>query len=206
CEFPHAVIRYTTNGRIPDENSLKYEGPMTVDTTTHFVFRTFRPNGSKDEFVRTTYLKQSPAEASDISKDKLIAGLKLKAYEKQYKNCEDFTKDAKLLSESNVNEVAIPKGATGHLGLMFTGYIEVPADGIYTFKLLSDDGSRFYINDQLVIDNDGPHAPKEVIGQYAMKKGLHPITLYYFDGNNGGSLNFQVISPEGKELEEIFFN
>lgn len=206
CDFPHAVIRYTTNGRIPDENSLKYEGPISIDTTTHFIFRTFRPNGSKDEFVHTSYVKQSPAASSDVSKENMKQGLNLKSYEKQYKNCEDFTKGAKLLTDSNVDTIAIPEGASGHLGLMFTGYIEIPSDGIYTFKLLSDDGSRLYINDYLVIDNDGPHAPKEVVGQYAMKKGLHPLTLYYFDGNNGGSLKLQVLSPEGKELNDIFLN
>jgi hypothetical protein len=37
-----------------------------------------------------------------------------------------------------------------------TGYLEVPADGIYTFALLSDDGSTLTLDGELLGDNDGP--------------------------------------------------
>ncbi|MGL4491948.1 MAG: PA14 domain-containing protein, partial [Tannerellaceae bacterium] len=120
--------------------------------------------------------------------------------------CEDFTEGAKLLNTQQVDKVAIPAGAKGFLGLEFNGYIEVPEDGIYSFALLSDDGSRLYVNDYLVVDNDGPHGPKEVIGQYAMKKGLHPIKIYYFDGNNGGQLALEVTKPNGEVLPIQFLN
>ena len=37
-----------------------------------------------------------------------------------------------------------------------TGYIQVPGDDVYEFKLESADGSRFFINDQPVIDLGEP--------------------------------------------------
>ena len=44
----------------------------------------------------------------------------------------------------------------------------MPKDDIYTFALLSDDGSTLVIDGEQVIDNDGPHGPREVIGQKAL--------------------------------------
>jgi signal transduction histidine kinase len=34
-----------------------------------------------------------------------------------------------------------------HVGLQFTGYLEVPRDGLYTFHTTSDDGSRLFVGD-----------------------------------------------------------
>ena len=61
----------------------------------------------------------------------------------------------------------------GNIGLVVTGYFNAPEDGIYTFNLLSDDGSTLKINGELVVDNDGPHSPREVTGQ----KALHLLPL-----------------------------
>ena len=65
--------------------------------------------------------------------------------------------------------------------LRFTGYLEVPADGIYAFYLTSDDGSRLYVGDRLVVDNDGAHAAATKRGFIPLKAGKHAITVAYFD-------------------------
>ncbi len=44
---------------------------------------------------------------------------------------------------------------------VFDGWIRIPLDGVYTFYLSSDDGSRLYIGDQLTVDNDGLHGEIE---------------------------------------------
>ena len=68
--------------------------------------------------------------------------------------------------------------------LRFTGYIEIPSNGGYTFYLNSDDGSKLYINDELIVDNDGTHGIQESSGYRYLLEGIHPITVTYFD--NGG--------------------
>lgn len=50
-----------------------------------------------------------------------------------------------------------------------------------------------------VIDNDGPHSPRELIGQKALGKGMHPVEIKYFD-HNGGTLRLKVLDPNGNEL------
>ena len=98
-----------------------------------------------------------------------------------------------------ISEVTIPKEVKGNIGLVVTGYFNALEDGIYTFNLLSDDGSTLKINGELVVDNDGPHSPREVTGQKALAKGLHPIEVKYFD-HNGGMLQLKVLTADGKEL------
>jgi len=69
--------------------------------------------------------------------------------------------------------------------LRFTGNLRVPASGRYTFYTNSDDGSRLYIDGELVVNNDGLHGMIEKSGSINLPAGLHPIIVTYFD--NGGS-------------------
>ena len=76
--------------------------------------------------------------------------------------------------------------------------IEVPADGIYTFALLSDDGSTLMLDGELLGDNDGAHSPVEIIVQKALKAGLHPIEVRYFDCN-GGVLQMELVNEKSEK-------
>ena len=59
-------------------------------------------------------------------------------------------------------------------------WIEHP--GKYKFALRSDDGSRLYIDDTLVIDNDGQHPPQTEYGTIDLDGGIHFIRVSYFQG------------------------
>jgi hypothetical protein len=61
---------------------------------------------------------------------------------------------------------------------------------VYAFTLTSDDGSRLYIGDTLVTDNDGLHGAEEKRGTIALAAGLHPVRVTYF--NKTGGLELQV--------------
>ncbi len=64
----------------------------------------------------------------------------------------------------------------------YTGRFWIERPGLYTFSLLSDDGSRLYIDDALVIDNDGVHPPLEKRGDVNLTGGVHSIRVSYFQG------------------------
>jgi hypothetical protein len=83
--------------------------------------------------------------------------------------------------------------------MRFTGYINLPADGEYTFYLRSDDGSRLYIGDKLVADNDGMHdanATKQ--GKIELKAGPHAIRVDYFELVGGEVLEAMYEGPQIK--------
>ena len=72
-----------------------------------------------------------------------------------------------------------------NFAVLFTGYINIPATGEYTFITGSDDGSKLYIGGHeeqyLVVDNDGLHGLREQEGTVYLTEGLHPITVAYFE-------------------------
>ena len=55
------------------------------------------------------------------------------------------------------------------------------ADGLYRFRLTSDDGSRLFVDAQLVIDNDGTHSMTQVEGSVTLTGEYVPIEIFYFD-------------------------
>ncbi len=82
-----------------------------------------------------------------------------------------------------------------NFGVQYTGYVNVPADGTYTFYTASDDGSRLYIGTQLVVDNDGAHAEVERSGTIGLRAGKHAITVTYFEATGGEVLNVSYAGP-----------
>ncbi len=70
-------------------------------------------------------------------------------------------------------------------GLRFTGMLRVERAGRYRFFTNSDDGSRLYVANELVVNNDGNHGMVERRGQIRLQPGEHPIVVTYYD--NGGN-------------------
>ena len=196
CPLPGTEIRYTTDGSMPTKESALYNGALEVGKTTDFAFRTFRPDGSPSDVVRTKYVKAPYAEAVTASAA-LQPGLKAVWHDFRGNLCADMDA-APVKGEYVVESVSIPEEVKGNIGLVLTGYLEVPADGIYTFALLSDDGSTLMLDGELLGDNDGAHSPVEIIVQKALKAGLHPIEVRYFDCN-GGVLQMELVNEKGEK-------
>ena len=196
CPLPGTEIRYTTDGSMPTKESALYNGALDVTETTDFAFRTFRPDGSPSGVARTKYVKAPYAEAV-TAPAALQPGLKAVWHDFRGNLCADIDA-APVKGEYVVESVSIPKEVKGNIGLVMTGYLEVPADGIYTFALLSDDGSTLTLDGELLGDNDGAHSSVEIIVQKALKAGLHPIEVRYFDCN-GGVLQMELVNEKGEK-------
>ena len=195
---PHVEIHYTTDGTQPTLESPQYTGAIPIDESTDFIFRSFRPNGKGGDSFKTRYLKQeyAPADPDATPKNN---GLLAIWHEGRFDACADIDK-APETGKYEIPDVGIPAEVKGDIGLIISGYFNVPADGVYTFSLLSDDGSWLKVDRELVSDNDGPHAPQEITGQRALAKGLHPIEIRYFD-YNGGLLNLKIFDSFGNLMQ-----
>jgi PA14 domain len=64
----------------------------------------------------------------------------------------------------------------------YTGKFWIENPATYFFGLLSDDGSKLYIDDKQIIDNDGIHPPQTELGKAKLSKGVHRIRVSYFQG------------------------
>lgn len=72
----------------------------------------------------------------------------------------------------------------------FRGKLAVDTPGTYMFELSSDDGSKLFINGNLVVDNDGLHPTRSSRAHLRLQAGFHPVEIHYFQGP-GHSLSLQ---------------
>ena len=63
------------------------------------------------------------------------------------------------------------------MNIRYNGLISIPKTGIYTFYFKSDDGSKSYIDNQLVIDKDGSHGSTTKREWWLVKKGFIPFVF-----------------------------
>jgi len=81
--------------------------------------------------------------------------------------------------------------------LDFRGSIYVASAGTYTFELTSDDGSKLWIDDAVVADNDGIHGMWSNSGNVTLTSGDHAFRLSYFQGP-ATSVGLQLyVTPPG---------
>ena len=67
CADPSADIDYTTDGSVSTLESSQYTVSLKITETTDFTFRTFRPNGTKGDIVKTRYIKSDYASVTDVT-------------------------------------------------------------------------------------------------------------------------------------------
>lgn len=93
---------------------------------------------------------------------------------------------------------------TDNFGIVAEGFLQIPKDNNYVFRLISDDGSRLTIDGKVVIDHDGLHGDEPRDGEVALAAGYHPFKLEYFEAGGGNLLSFQWKSfDDGGGLFEI---
>ena len=126
-----------------------------------------------------------------------VNGIDYKYYEgSDFSMVPDFSKltPVKTGTVTNYDLSAIPHRAERY-AVNFTGFIDVPADGQYTFYTSSDDGSLLYIDNQLVVNNDGLHASREKSGSIGLKAGKHAIRVGFTQQTGDNSLSVSYSGP-----------
>jgi mono/diheme cytochrome c family protein len=79
--------------------------------------------------------------------------------------------------------------------LRFEGFFQVDRTGAYRFTVTSDDGSRLYVDDKQVVNNDGIHPPQTKAGTVQLTKGVHKVVVGFFQGGGGAELDVQIDGP-----------
>jgi hypothetical protein len=95
-----------------------------------------------------------------------------------------------------IGQFVIPdENSNDNFAVRYSGYIKIPADGFYTFYVNSDDGADIVIDNGLVADNDGRHAPQERSGTIVLKKGYHGIRVGFFQASGGKVIDVGIEGP-----------
>ena len=82
-----------------------------------------------------------------------------------------------------------------NFAMKYIGFLDIPVDGYYTFYLNSDDGSKLYIGDLNLINNDGLHAASVASGRIGLKAGKHAITITFFEKTGAQVLDLSYDGP-----------
>jgi len=77
----------------------------------------------------------------------------------------------------------------------YTGYINVPTTGMYTFYTYADDACDLYIGGALVVSNNQKNVVTEKSGRIELKAGRHAFSVVYMDTR--GSQIFYHVKYEG---------
>jgi hypothetical protein len=72
---------------------------------------------------------------------------------------------------------------TEWFAIQYRGKFEVETADVYTFRLLSDDGSLLHIDGYPIIDNDGRHPPRSKEATITLEAGEHEFYLFYYQGH-----------------------
>jgi hexosaminidase len=195
-------VRYTLDGKEPSEESSLYSDPIHLTESTVIKVKEFMPNGQASRLYEGQFTKTKAAEATKQINAK--NGLIYKYFESSDEIDHTGALDTmEPKSEDHITQIKYPDMELPEsFGLIFSGFVRVPSDGVYTFFLISNDGSSLYINDQLIVDNEGWHGAQEKYGQAALKAGLHPIIVKYFQVGGGKALQVSLEGP-GIEKHEI---
>jgi len=83
------------------------------------------------------------------------------------------------------------------------GYLEIPEDGKYKFRIWSDDGTRVTLGDEEILNHDGPHGTSYKESEYFLKKGFYPFYLEFFQGVGGKFLSWNYRPENATEWKVI---
>jgi pimeloyl-ACP methyl ester carboxylesterase len=108
------------------------------------------------------------------------------------------------VATGNLSNVSLsPAQSATNYAFMYTGFINIPVAGNYTFQTSSDDGSRLYIDMPYsaaatpTINNDGLHATQSVNSTTMnLSAGSHTFVATYFQQGGGAVMNVSWQTPQ----------
>ena len=80
-------------------------------------------------------------------------------------------------------------------GARFSGFVDLPQSGSWTFFINSDDGTELWVNGVSIATNYGSHGMRERSGQLNLTEGLHEFRIEFFQGGGPHGLIFSWQGP-----------
>lgn len=184
------TIRFTTNGSLPAFYSKKYEESIEITKNTVIHARVFDDERPISDLSSAYFRIINSTDGH---------GLKYQIFENDNMavlpdfNLLDPVNSGTVLEVSS-NHLDLTR--QHHVAVKMQGFIKIPTMGRYRFYLASDDGSKLYINNNLVVDNDGDHGVLTKSGEIILTEGRHFLQVDWFNGGGGYWLGAMIEGPE----------
>ncbi|MCB1131330.1 MAG: hypothetical protein KDN05_09380, partial [Verrucomicrobiae bacterium] len=178
----HAVDFEVYNTSTDPKETTNLAGQPGVPTQQEFrdaVLRVRRPNSSAPRAYDNETVPSLP-----LATDR--AGVAWRAFEESFAWVPDFDGLTPAASGETTSPDISVRTRDDDIGIEFTGYLDVPATGDYTFYLNADTGAFLRLHQMQVIDADfGYTGSGERSSTVKLEAGLHPFTLGYRRGTGG---------------------
>jgi arylsulfatase A-like enzyme len=163
--------------------------PAMEEQMKAMVLQSRRPNASAARPYDNKLVPAIPAVQT-------TNGVEWKSFEGEFPWVPDF-ETLKPVASGTTDRPDIGKRTRKqNAGMLFTGYLNIPQDGDYTFYLQTDTGAELRIHDATVIDADfGYFGGNEISGNIRLQAGLHPFRLYYAHKKGAPSLELAWSGP-----------
>ncbi len=192
CADKDAKIYYTTDGSNPTEASSLYTGPITVEQTTKVLFAAFKDGilPSPPISIQMNKLEFENYTNYETEFD-FEPGLKYDYYHAQV--IDEFALDKLAPLESGIISrfTADDRKREDYFGYNFSGFLEIPKDGIYTIDTKTNDGSTLFIDGKKFLGQAG-------FRSIAIRKGKYKIEQKYFQLGND---KFDYVKWKGPGIE-----
>ena len=133
-------------------------------------------------------------------KGEVRPGLRFRYYEAEMQQCGDM-EGKKPVKQGVIGtpSLEIEGRREEQFGVIYDGFVKIPAEDVYTFSTASDDGSVLWLDGKVAVSNDGLHPPAERRSTILLAAGYHAIKVAYFNGPMGGSLDVYWQRSDGKK-------
>lgn len=144
-------------------------------------------------------------------------GLTFKYIQGTYSALPNFTTATAVKTgiTDSVNTGTKIRNQADNYGILWTGYIYVPATATYTFETNSDEGSKVFIdapysfNGTPVVNNDGLHTARIATGTIDLTEGYHQIAVAYFERSGTETMELYWSNNAGftrRRVVDLYFS
>jgi hexosaminidase len=170
---PGARIYYTLNGRDPLDTDLEYVSPITIyvplNEKREFKTRVITPSGRRSIATRTLMYNKALLPAVNYTANK--PGLSYKLIKSTFTVPDqlDYVTAPDSAIADKLNAEAFKKD-NQHFGVVYNGYVNIPADGAYNFSQASYTDTQLFIDEQRITESESA---------LPLAKGFHKIKVKY---------------------------
>jgi predicted alpha/beta superfamily hydrolase len=204
-------LRYTTDGSEPTLNSPVCKEKIEINKPCTLKVKSVSSNYKNIPSVTRIFTSGEYLSGLEPTEN-LKPGLKYSYFEGTWDSVPDFSKLTPKktgIVENTDLAFALKKDS---FGVQFEGYLFIAKKAMYDLWCTSDDGSKVYLNDALLFDNDGLHsADNPIVKVMPLNPGYYKIRIDYFEKTGSEAITMGWVKGK-KNLQpvpipkEMFFN
>ncbi len=195
-------LKYTLDGTEPTADSPVCTQKIEITKPCTLNVKNLGGNYKSSPVVKRIFAPGDYIHGQKVPRN-LKHGLKYSYYEGVWDSVPDF-------SQLKPKKTGITTGLDldfttrkDSFAVRFEGYIQITKKDLYDLWVTSDDGSKVYLNNQLLLDNDGLHsADLPVVSLLPLNPGYYPIRIDYFEKNGGEGITIGYLN-NGKNIQPV---